>query len=308
MVSLFAFASFVLHQQGSMPIQFIPKAQFAFDRKDVVLESGPGQPTEIVLVNDETVSNEVLDAIAKHKDFVQVPELFQTDASGKVTMWVPSGKVVANSPVAIPTKSVKVEPGEIYIVLELPYAGGIPKSSKDEPTIQCTVNASRAVGSFLGPNSHLYSVHKLGPTGFKYSNIRFGVQVRSYVDSFSALPGTMKSISDVGFKVVGSLPDRGDKLEHFEVIQNGYAGMDNLALIGLYDWDRYEKEVAPVRSRVEIVTGRAIKKDGVPTDVKEVHLDFPCRRPARYLSYFAVIRSSTMQGYFQHIATQPIGN
>jgi transketolase C-terminal domain/subunit len=83
--------------------------------------------------------------------------------------------------------------------------------------------------------------------------------------------------------------------------------MDNLAMIAQFDWTTYEKEVAPVRNHNEAVYGRLVRKQGEPVDYKDMHFDFPSAKPVKYFSEITILRSSAIQGYFQHVPTEPVG-
>ncbi len=307
MISLLALAV-APFAQGVLPIQFVPKSQFAFERKDTILESSSGQTAALVLVNDENVSNEILEAVTKHPDFVRIVELVRKEAAGTLTFWNPTGKVVNDNQIAIPTAEAdNMEPGEVSLIVEMPQAAGIPKSASDKPTISCSFAGAKSGRGITTADRKYYSLSKIGIPKFAFSNLRVSIQSRSFAGSFDAAPGTTKTISDVGFKVVGPTVSIDDKLEHFQVMEAGFVGMDNLAMVGLFDWDRIEKEVAPVRNRNEVVQGKLIKKGTEAPDPKEMYFDFSTRRPVKYLTSFAVIRSSSIQGFFQHIATQPRG-
>jgi hypothetical protein len=308
MISLLAYSALLYSQGRTLPIEYIPKAQFAFDRNVAVMESGVGQPPAVVLVNDENVSNEILDAVSKHQDFVRIVELVRMDVSGSIRVWDQMGNLIrkANA-LEIPKNIVTMEPGQVYIVLETPFAGSIPKGPKDAPTIQCNVAGARG-GRAFAVNNHFYNIQKIGVSMFKFANLRFSVQVRSFVDTLGVTPGSTNTAGGVVFTVNGLMADRGDKLEHFEVVQSGFVGMENFALIGLFDWDRVEKEVGPVKNRNEVLTGKPIKNGTDPVDVKDTHLDFASKRQVTFLSSFAIVRSSAMQGYFQHIPIELASN
>ena len=306
MVSLLVLAVVACHQQESVPLQFVPKAQFAFERKDTILESRPGEPVAMILVNDEDVSNEILEAITKNADCVRLVELVRKEASGNIIRWNPFGRMLSESTIVLPAnESSKWETGEVGMIFETSRAVGFPHIVTDKPTINCSVPAGKGGRTIIGSDKRIYSFVRIGVQKFKFSNIRMSIRVNSYAGALSAAPGTTKKISDIDFKVIGksAIPD--EKLEHFEVIQAGYQGMDNLSMVAQFDWNLYEKEVAPVRNRNEIVTGRLVRKPGEPVDYKDMHFDFPSAKPVKYFSEITVLRASSIQGFFQHIATEP---
>ena len=309
MVTAFAFLTLAARQQGNLPIQFIPKAQLAFDRKDTILESKSGETPAMILVNDEDVSNEVLEAVTKNPNAVRLIELVRKEQTGGLVFWKPNGAVVANNDLVIPPAVTdQLATGDVGMILETTQAGGFPHAVGDKPTISINVPGSKAGRGFQGPDRHPYNFLKLGPQKFKFSNIRLAIRVNTYVDKFSAAVGTTKTISEINFKVAGPTPDQGDKLEHFEVLEVGFQGMEQLSLIGTYDWDSYNKEVHPLRPRNDVVYGRTLRKQGEPVDYKDMHVDFPSRLPVKYLSEITVLRGSAIQGFFQHIATEPNGS
>ncbi len=307
MISLLAVASFAF-QQGLVPLQFIPKAQLKFERKDTILESGAGETTAIVLVNDENVSNEVLEAISKNPESIRIVELTKKDSNGRLVFWTPAGKPIYDNTIEIPNaESVKMAPGEVVMIIENPLVVGYPKSPADKPGISSSIAGAKLSGTILSKDGKRYGLYKLGDIKFKFSNIRFSVQTRAFAGTFATASGTTKTISDVDFKVVGKMGDAADSLEHFEVLESGYVGMDNLILYGQFDWEAVEREVGPVKNKNEVIAGRLLRKQGEPVDPKEMHIDFPSKRPVKYLSSITVLRSSGIQGFFQHIATEPIG-
>lgn len=306
MTSLLAFSVLVVPRQATLPIQFVPKSQLVFDRKETILESSAGQSPAILLVNDENVSNEALEGISKTKGFVRIVVLVRKEGSGGLTFWNPSGKVVTDNSIQIPAADIEnMAPGEVNLILETPFAIGVPKTQNDRPTIQLNLASLKSNRVILGNNRQYFSIQKIGIPKFKFSNIRFSVQVRSFVDTFDVAPGTVKSVGNVNFKVIGLMPDRGDKLEHFSIIQSGYPGMDSLILYGQYDWEMIQRDGIKVKNKEEILLGRLVKMDGEEVDPKEMHWDFPSKRQVKYLSRITVVRAANVQGYFQHIATQP---
>lgn len=308
MISLLAYSTLLLAQDSGMSIQFVPKSQFNFDRNVAILESPVGQEPQIVLVNDENVTNEVLEAVSKQQDFVRIVEMVRMDVSGSVKAWDFTGKIIKKAvAIEIPKNTLKLESGQVYMVLESPSSTRTPMNAKEKPAIQTNVAGSRGAKSF-SVNNRFYTIQKVGVSMFKYANIRFSVQVRTFVGSLSVEPGSTKSINSVGFTVTGIMPDRGNNLQNFEVIQSGFAGMDNFSLLGQFDWDRIEKEIGPVKNRNEVVLGKQVKNGTTPVDLTAIHLDFSSKRPLKYLSSISVIRSASMNGYFQHIATEPNQN
>jgi hypothetical protein len=158
MVSLLALTALASLQQGSIPIQFIPKAQLKFERKDTILESNANESLAMVLVNDEDVSNEVLDAVTKNSDSVRLVEVARKEATGNLIFWSPSGRLINETNIVIPAADVaKMDPGEVAIVLVTSQGTGFPKSATDKPTINCSIAAGKNGRTILGANKLPYT-------------------------------------------------------------------------------------------------------------------------------------------------------
>ena len=263
----------------------------------------------MVLVNDENVSNEILEAITKNSDSIRLVELVRKEDSGRLTFWSPSGKIIDNNTIEIPNAEMaKMEPREVSLILETSLSNVLPKSVTDKPAISCNVAGVKAGRGIVGADKHVYNLLKIGIPQFKFSNLRFAIQTRTFAGTLSAAPGSVKTISDVEFKVVGPTVDQTNNQEHFTMTESGYTGMDNFLLVGLFDWDSVERDLGPVKNKSEVVNGRLVRKQGEPTDPKDMHIDFTSKRPLKYLSKIVVLRGLYIQGYFQHIATEPAGN
>ena len=224
-----------------------------------------------------------------------------------VTEW---GKPTARevSIILPPAETAKWETGEVGMIFETSRAVGFPHSVSEKPTISCSVPAGKGGRTVIGADKRIYSFVKIGVQKFKFSNIRMSIRVSTYAGTLAAVPGTTKTIHDVEFKVTGKTAELADKFEHFEVVQAGFQNMDQMTMMAQFDWNLYEKEVAPVRNRNESVVGRLVRKPGEPVDYKDMHFDFPSAKPVKYFSEITVLRASSIQGFFQHVATEPIGS
>lgn len=306
MLSALAFA-LTLTTAEDMKMQIVPMSQNPFDRKQTILECSANDPYGIFILNDLGVSDKALEAVVNNPTSIQMVKLIRKEANGSLIAWLPSGKPTTINPEDIGQPNIeKMQDGEVFAILDSPFANFIQQMSLGKPAVQCTVAVNRLVRFVQGGN--FQTLESLGTPTAKFGNIKFGCRITQAFESIPVTPGASKTIENVTLKIIGPIDDQKDKKDHLEIVQVGLPNLGSFGFNVVYDWDAYKKDNNPTNQRLASSSAKPIRKAGEKLDPNDMHFDVSSSVPVKYWKSISVFRSSSVQGYFGRIALAPSGS
>jgi hypothetical protein len=306
MVILLATAIAFLLPKDEMPFQIIPRSQFGFKVTENIKDSPEGEKYGMFVVNDEYTPNTLLETVEKKETRSTLVELVRKGADGNLEFWNPDGTRITNSPYKFGKDDIEsIKDGEIAAVVDNTYAFENLSSPKDKPRQDLNLRASR-VSSLLNSNpGHFVVFKRLSKPTSTFVNLRFSISVEVYVGSVKPVPGSNAKVDGIDFKAIGPIESKDPKVVHFEFSQGEIPRRLSYLLVPAFDWVEYEKANGKQEDRELESMQRPVKGSASITD--GYRIDLSMNKPFKYVKSICIVRVSSVDGYFGHVATEPIG-